>query len=99
MSNLKYLIKSRGYKRTQITRLHDKVVSNGVNLPLNEKTSIIAKLKTLEDEMSELDKEIGSLRFQESTTDEDFARDMDENEYYMRIRLLMQSLYWIIVYL
>lgn len=82
MSNLKYLIKSRGYKRTQITRLHDKVVSNGVNLPLNEKTSIIAKLKTLEDEMSELDKEIGSLRFQESTTDEDFARDMDENEYY-----------------
>lgn len=82
MSNLGFLTKSRGYKRSQISKLHTKVGDGIEELSEQECKNPMSKLEQLSVEVQKLDSEITSLTWAENEDDDEFDTAMEECEGY-----------------
>ena len=82
MSNLAFLVKSRGYKRAQVTKLNDKVNGRLAELSEEEKFNSLSKLEQLSFDLRKLNDEIHSIKFKDDTDDAELENCLEECDHY-----------------
>lgn len=82
MSNLEFLIASRGHVRTQVTKLHDKIVSTREQLPLIEISTMLTKVDCLDAELMRFNSDVAALLFEIHGNTEIFTKELDNAEKY-----------------
>ena len=80
-------VRTRGYKRTQITKLYDKVYSEIGNFSVHDKITHLKKAHQLNSDIQSLDSEVSSLKWALNKDEEQLESDLEENEAY-RDRLI-----------
>jgi len=84
MSDLDYLVRSRGYMRSSITKFCDKISRGLEGVQKCELTTCISKLNQMTSDIRDLDSKINPMKF--ATSDEGFVQEMDVcNNYYDKL--------------
>ena len=82
MADLEFLIRSRGYLRTQVTKLYDKISNPQVTYTSIDKLGFLAKLDGYELDLKKFNTEISSLLWKKNKKDEDLNAEFESCESY-----------------
>ena len=90
--NTDYLIKNRGYKRAQVTKLQTKVTEVIATLSLTDMASYLAKIEQLGLDLRKLDSEVGTAVWKDGKSEELLNKEFEECDMYQNKVIEVSSL-------
>ena len=82
MTDSDYYIKSRGYKRAQITKLFNNVKNNTDGYTVEQRSAILSRIEQLGDEVRKLNTDIGSVVWKSGSSDDLLQKELEECDSY-----------------